>query len=216
MSFLAAIPAALGGIAGAAGGLSTALGLVGTVISAVGSIAAGSAQAAAANQQAQAYTIQARQSLIEGTARSLEYKRQGVQVMEKVLQTQGTIRARAAAGGIDPFSGSAGALTDYAMEKGQDEIILATEGAEMAILAGQANSAGYLAAAAGARDAARSARTMGLINAAGTVVGGLAKAFSIGGAPAAARIGSVPSLATPLGPPIGPVSYTAFGFGRNV
>lgn len=172
MAFLAAIPAALAGAGAAAGAaagglsLSGILGLVGTAVSAIGSIAAGQAQA-------QAYKMQAMSSLIEGNQRALEFRRQGNQVLNKILETQASVAARGAAGGIDPFSGSAGALSEYALAKGTDEFIFAQENAQMAILSGQANAAGY-------QSAASSARTMGLLNAVGSVAGGIAKAASIG------------------------------------
>lgn len=179
MAFLAAIPAALAAGAGAVGtaaaglSFSSILGIVGSAVSAVGSIAAG-------NAQAQAYKMQATSSLIEGNQRALEYRRQGNQVLQKILETQASVAARGAAGGIDPYSGSAGALSEYALAKGTDEFIYAQDNAQMAILGGQANAAGY-------RSAASSARSMGLINAAGSLIGGIAKANSIGG-------GTTPSL----------------------
>lgn len=201
MAFLAPIAGlagAVGGAASAVGGISTVLGLVGTVVSAVGTLAASSAQASS-------YKLAATQAMIEGQSRALEYRRQGNQVLRKVLETNASINARGAAGGIDPFSGSAGALSAYAFEQGEEEFTLATQNAEMAILGGQANAASY-------RSAAASARTMGLINAAGTVIGGLAQASRIGGAPTASA-GTRPALAPTFGPAVTP---TAFGFGRGV
>lgn len=142
------------------------LGLVSTAVSAVGSLAAGAAQS-------QAYKMQAMSSLIEGNQKALEFRRQGLQVLNKIQETQASVNARAAAGGIDPFSGSSDALGEYALAKGTDEFIYAQENAAQAILSGQANAAGY-------RSAASSARTMGLLNAVGSVAGGLFKVNSIG------------------------------------
>lgn len=199
MAFLAPIAAgvagAANGAASAIGGISTALGLIGTVVSAVGQISA-------ANAQAQSYQLAATQAMIEGNARALEYRRQGNQVLRKVLETNATINARGAAGGIDPFSGSAGALSAYAFAEGEDEFTLATENAQMSILGGQANAASY-------RSAAASARQMGLINAAGTVIGGLAQASRIGG-PSSASAATRPALAPTL------VSSPRLGFASPI
>jgi hypothetical protein len=181
MAFLAAIPALIGAAGAAVGGLSLTgmLGIAGSLVSAFGSIAAG-------NAQASAYKMQGMSALIEGNQRALEYRRQGNQVLQKILETQANVSARAAAGGIDPFSGSAGALSEYALAKGTDEFIWAQDNATMSILSGQANQAGY-------RSAASSARSMGLINAAGSVIGGFAKAASIG-------VPSTPASAATMSP----------------
>lgn len=187
MAFLAAIPAAIGA---AAGGLSftSIIGLATSVLGGIGSIMAGQAQA-------QAMQMQAMSSIIQGNQAAIEYRRQGTQVLQKVLETQSTVAARAAAGGIDPFSGSAAALGEYALSKGTDEFNWAQENARMAILSGQANAAGY-------RAAASAARTQGFINAAGSILGGIGKVASIGGP-------STPSLA----PSLQPVTYaTNTGF----
>lgn len=202
MAFLAAIPAAIGAAGAAAGAaagglsLTSMLGIATSLVSAVGALAAG-------NAQASAYKMQALGAIVEGNQRALEYRRQGNQVLQKVIETQSNVAARAAAGGIDPFSGSAGALGEYALAKGTDEFIYAQDNAKMSILSGQANAAGY-------RSAASSARTMGLLNAAGSVIGGAARAASIGGPGGF----SVPSLQPSLSSIA--VTPTAFGFGRNV
>jgi hypothetical protein len=51
----------------------------------------------------------------------LKYREEGVRTLENVLRNISTINARASAGGIDPFSGSAQALSTYALGTASDE-----------------------------------------------------------------------------------------------
>ena len=75
-----------------------------SAVSAVGAIAAG-------ESQRQTAYAQARQAELQAKSDALKYKQQGIAVLEKTLATAATIRARAAAGSVDPFGGSALALT---------------------------------------------------------------------------------------------------------
>jgi hypothetical protein len=101
-------------------------------ISAVGTIAGGQAQAKMANAQAgaaqQAAQAQAKASLrqatmqrMQGRSEVLKYREEGVRTLENVLRNISTVNARAGAGGIDPFSGSAQALNNYALGTASDE-----------------------------------------------------------------------------------------------
>jgi hypothetical protein len=163
----------------AAGGFSiwNGLGLLSSAVSAIGSISS-------ANAQADAMRLQATNQIIQGNAQSMEYQRQGLSVMRRVQETEATIRARGAAGGIDPFSGSAGVLGDLSFSRGADEYNWARENASMAVLGGQSNAAAY-------RSAASSMETAGMFNAGTSLVGGVAKFGSVGG------FGAVKSLLTP-------------------
>ena len=163
--------------------LFSGIGLLGSAVSAVGQYSAGQA-AAEANR------LQATNAIIESNRQAMEYKRQGNQVLARTAETDAMIKARAGAGGIDPFSGSAGALSDYAFLKGGDEYTYAVENAQSAVLAGQANAASYRAAAA-------SASRSGLINAIGTVTSA---------AMTAGRLGSFTTTQT------SPFSYGAGGY----
>jgi len=187
--------AAVGGTAAAAGGTAAAtaglfgtgislwqgLGLLGTAVSSIATMSAGAAQA-------DAYKLQATNALIQSRQQALEYQKQGVQVMNKMLETNATINARAAAGGIDPFSGSAGRLSEYAFSRGADEYNLAKENAASAILQGQANSEAYLSAA-------ESASSSGIISGITGLMMGAAKMGSIGGF---GTFGKAASLTTPI------------------
>lgn len=178
-------------------GLSTGLGLIGSGVSALASYNQG-------QQQAAAYRLQATNALIEGNQRSIEYQRQGLQVMGRMIETNATINARAAAGGIDPFSGSAGDLSTYAFAKGADEYSWAKQNATSAILQGESTAAAY-------RTAAGNAESSGTMNAVGSLLMGAARFGSIwgdGGGRGAT------SLLKPIGGPA--VTPTAFGFARGV
>jgi len=111
---------------------AAALPLVMAGVSAVGTIAGGqaqarmaSAQAAAAQQAAQAQAMaslrQATMQRMQTRSEVLKYREEGVNTLERVLENMATVNARAAAGSIDPFSGSANALQMYALAKGSDE-----------------------------------------------------------------------------------------------
>jgi hypothetical protein len=104
-----------------------------SAVSAVGAIAAG-------ESQRQTAYAQARQAELQAKSDALKYKQQGIAVLEKTLATAATIRARAAAGSVDPFGGSALALTQYAFGKGVEEKIMTEDNAQIALLGGQINA----------------------------------------------------------------------------
>jgi len=123
---LAAIASAVTSPAGAQG--------IGMVASAASSMS----QMMGARSQARGLAAQATMARIQGAQEALKYREQGLSVLDNILQTQAAINARAAAGGIDPFSGSALALTRYAEGRGarelytiQDNQIIAERGGEM-------------------------------------------------------------------------------------
>ena len=126
MGFMAAL--------GSAAGISSAAQGIGMVASAASSMS----QMMAARSQARGLGAQATMARIQGAQEALKYREQGLSVLDNILQTQAAINARAAAGGIDPFSGSALALTRYAEGRGarelytiQDNQIIAERGGEM-------------------------------------------------------------------------------------
>jgi hypothetical protein len=176
---LATAAGALAPAAAATGGFSIwqGLGLLSSAVSAIGSVSAG-------NAQADAMRLQATNQIIQGNAQSMEYQRQGLSVMRRVQETEATIRARGAAGGIDPFSGSAGVLGDLAFSRGADEYNWARDNASSAVMAGQSNASAY-------RSSASSMETAGYMNAGTSLLGGVAKFGSVGG------FGQIKSLLTP-------------------
>jgi len=136
--------------------MGAALGPIGialSVVSAFGQIQAGRAQAKGLAAQATMEQMRAKQE-------ALKYRQQGVDVLRNIVQTNATINARAAAGGIDPFSGSANALQIYALSRGANEYLTAEDNETITLRAGElqasqlrrqasaANRAGFFNAAA--------------------------------------------------------------------
>ena len=89
-----------------------------------------------ARAQAKGLASQAAMDKVQARSEALKYKQQGVKVLENILQTDALIVARAGAGGIDPFSGSAKTLSDFALAKGIEEKQLSDDGALIAIRTG--------------------------------------------------------------------------------
>lgn len=167
MAFLAAIGPAVAGATSALSGISTAIGLLGTVVSAVGAISQ-------ANAQAKAMELQATNALIQGNAQAMNHQKQAIAVMNRTMETEAAINARGAAAGIDPFSGSAGALSDYALRIGFDEYSWARKNVEMDLLSGKAGQAAY-------QSAAESYRLQGFFAATTGLMSGFQKLSAIGG-----------------------------------
>jgi hypothetical protein len=82
--------------------------------------------------QATQAEMQGRQAQLKARSDELKYRQQGIAALDRTLSTAATIAARAGAGSIDPFSGSAQALTTYAFGKGFGEFNLTQESAELA------------------------------------------------------------------------------------
>lgn len=102
-------------------------------ISAISSIRQG-------QQQAEAYRFQAQQAELQGRQNALNYNRQALYAFERQQRLGGTIRARAAAGGIDPFTGSPLSVDQWNAERAGNEMQIARENAELAASGGLAQS----------------------------------------------------------------------------
>jgi hypothetical protein len=83
------------------------------------------------------YDAKAAQERLRGRAQALQYKQQGINVLRQLNENLASTVARAAAGGVDPLSGSALNLQNYAMREGardynqsRDNAIIATGMAE--------------------------------------------------------------------------------------
>lgn len=148
-------------------GFFSALGTLGTVVSGVSSMMAG-------QQQQAMYDLQAKQAQLRARSDEIKYRQQGVMALDRTLSTAATIAARAGAGSIDPFSGSAGALTTYAFGKGFGEFNLAQESAALAGYQGDVQSALY-------GMSGEQAATAGYAKGFSNVFSGLYEASKIGG-----------------------------------
>lgn len=106
--------------------------------------ASGMMKIQAARSEARGLAAQATQARVEARAEALKYKQQGVAVLDNILRTQANIMARAGAGSIDPFSGSAMALRYRALAKGAEEFYLSSEGQTIVTATGEAQAGQYL------------------------------------------------------------------------
>lgn len=129
--------------------------------------ATASMQYRAGKQAARGYALQATQARIEARQMSLQYKKQSVDVMKNILATQATVVARAGAGGIDPFSGNAGTLQNYALATGVNELYTIKDNQVLALAGGELQAKQYLIQG-------RAARLQANAQALGTLAAGVA------------------------------------------
>jgi hypothetical protein len=148
----------------------TALAPVATAVFAIGSLAMSAKQAkaqkAAAAMQAEAYNEQAAEATLKGRYEALEYKQRGVDVLRRLNEVMAANIARAAAGGVDPTSGSAALINTVSEAEAVREKNIATSNAIMA--EGDAGFQAYQYRVAG-----NIARKTGDVQAAATIGNGL-------------------------------------------
>ena len=118
-------------------------------------------------QQAVAYRMQAMQASLKGRQEALNYNRRAFDTLERNRRLNASLNARAAAGGIDPFSGSPLTLADANNIAAYEEATIDRDNAEMAIYGGLAQSQSLQAAAA-------TSQTFGYLTAAAKGVSGAA------------------------------------------
>ena len=103
----------------------------------IGSYTMGQAQAKLYGAQARQAELQARAQVLRTRAEAVNHMRNGVEVLKNVARNMATINARAAAGSIDPFSGSVQNLAMYNMGKGVADFYTTKENRRMLELDGQ-------------------------------------------------------------------------------
>ena len=109
----------------------------------------------AGKAEARGYAAQSTMQRMQAKTEELRYREQGVAVLDNILQTQATIAARAGAGGIAPLSGSAKAISQYAMSKGAREFYGAQESGIIALRTGEMRAGISMTQAKSAMSAAR-------------------------------------------------------------
>lgn len=114
---------------------------------AASSIASLFASMASTNVQASAQRVQAAQAELQGRQNALNYSRQANEVLRRQEMLSASARARAAAGGVNPFTGSALTMQQVNSMRSAEEFQIATDNAEMAIYGGLAQSQNLIAAA---------------------------------------------------------------------
>lgn len=134
-------------------------------VSAAGSISAG-------RTQQRMYNAQAEQAKIQGRSQAIAYKQQGAAVLRNLNETLASTIALAGAGNIDPTSGSARVMQDFARAEAFAEYGTALDNAVLA-REGAATQAQIF------RAAGRAAFTTGVINAAGTLGEGLSRSLTL-------------------------------------
>ena len=110
-------------------------------------------QMQASQAQARGLSQQSAFARLQGKQETLKYKAQGIAVLDNILQTQALITARAGAGNVDPFSGSAGQLQQYALEKGASELYTNIGNKTIALAANEMQAQQYGLQATAARQA---------------------------------------------------------------
>jgi len=161
-----------------------------TAVSAYGSIRAGQAQAKGLARQATMATLEAK-------GKALDARAQGVEVLKQMNRANAALNARAAAGGIDPFSGSAQSLMVYNTSEGAREYYVSEDNQIIA-------REGGLLAAQNLMKQAKAAKEAGLFKAVGTLGQAAFTAASLGGAPSGSGGGFS-----------GPMTYPSGGIGNS-
>ena len=101
--------------------------------------------------QQMSFRLQASQAELQGRQNALNYNRQALQVLQRQEGLAATVRARASAGGVDPFTGSPLTIQQVDMMKAQGEAQIARDNAQNAIYGGLAQSQSLQAAGSAAR-----------------------------------------------------------------
>tara|TARA_R110000787_G_scaffold264523_1_gene370438 strand:- start:315 stop:779 length:465 start_codon:yes stop_codon:yes gene_type:complete len=124
-------------------------------VSALGKISAGAAQK-------RQYQAQAEQAELRGRSEAIAYKQKGADALRNLNQTLAAIISRSAAGGVDPTSGSAATLQQFAMGEGVREFNIAADNAVMALGQASAQSSNY-------KQAGQAAQLSSFVSAAGSL-----------------------------------------------
>lgn len=106
--------------------------------------------------------MQAEQAELRGRSEAIAYKQKGADALRNLNETLAAIISRSAAGGVDPTSGSAATLQQYALSEGAREKQIAQDNAIMAL--GQASTQAGIYQSAG-----RAAQLSSYVSAAGTL-----------------------------------------------
>ena len=159
------------------------IGAIASGVSAIQQVQAGRAQAAA-------YRSQAKQEELKGKQSELQYRQRGVETLRGVRQNISAVTARAAAGSMDPYSGSPLSLKNYAVKTGYDEYYLDQENAALALAIGEVNRDQNLAAA-------QQARRQGVMSAITTLGTTAMTMGAIGGAGSTASMSATGGAAIP-------------------
>jgi hypothetical protein len=135
------------------------------IASAASSVAGGAAQK-------RQYNAQAAQAQIQGRSQAIAYRQQGADVLRNLNETLAATIAMAGAGNVDPTSGSARVLQEYARAEASSEFGTALDNAVLATAGAQAQAGIY-------RQAGQAAFIGGIGQAAGTIGVGIGRALDL-------------------------------------
>jgi hypothetical protein len=136
-----------------------------SVVSAAGQISAG-------KTQQRMYNAQAEQAKIQGRSQAISYKQQGAMVLRNLNETLASTIALAGAGNVDPTSGSARIMQEFAQAEAFAEYGTALDNAVLA-------KEGAAAQAQINRMGGRAAFQQGVINAVGTLGQGITRSLTL-------------------------------------
>jgi len=136
-----------------------------SVTSGIQSIQMGKAKGQLYQMQARQATLQAKSDMLKNRAETLNHKKQGIEILENVVRGMAAINARAAAGGIDAFSGSVANYAETQTKKGTVDFFASTENQQLLQAQGQIIEAVGAVQAAQYTGAATLAKRQGYINA---------------------------------------------------
>lgn len=122
------------------------------------------------------YGAQADMSALQGRAQALRYRQQGNAVLRRSMEAQAMARARAAAGGADPFSGSALFAQQRSQRDASADLGLLDDNGQLALWGANSQAQMY-------RDAGRRARQAGLLAGVTSMGKGVADYYKLGKAP---------------------------------
>ena len=105
-------------------------------------------------QEEKLYKQQAEQARFQARVQATQYEQQANRMLRASLETQAAARARAAAGGLDPFSGSAQFVQDLSAKEGIEDFKTLSDSAALSRESGQKQGSIY-------EDAGRYARRRG-------------------------------------------------------
>lgn len=138
---------------------------------AVGAVSA-AGQISAGRTQQRMYNAQAEQAKIQGRSQAIAYKQQGAAVLRNLNETLASTIALAGAGNIDPTSGSARVMQEFARAEAYAEYGTALDNAVLA-------KEGAAAQAQVFRMAGRAAYQTGVINAVGALGQGITRSLTL-------------------------------------
>jgi hypothetical protein len=138
---------------------------------ALAAVSAGASISAGRAQQ-RAYNMQAEQARLQGRSQAIQYKQQGAMVLRNLNENLASTIAMAGAGSIDPTSGSARVLQDFARAEAYAEYGTSLDNAVLA-------REGAAAQAEIFRMGGRAAFMSSVVNAAGTLGQGIQRSLTL-------------------------------------